>query len=66
MSNSEILEMIKEQILCFSAIPKDYFGETRLDTYAQFCLEHKMSAEYFVDKFVFWFFGIKRERRGNE
>lgn len=63
MNNNKILKEIKEQILCFSTIPRDYFGEARLDTYAEMCLEHRMSAEYFVDKFVFWFFGIKNERR---
>jgi len=63
MNKNEMLDYLKERILCLSAIPKDYFEEIRLDTYAQFCLKHRMSAEYFVDKFIFWFFGIKNERR---
>ena len=63
MNKNEMLDYLKERFLLLSAIPRDCFGEERLDTYAEMCLKYRISAEYFVDKFVFWFFGIKNEGR---
>jgi hypothetical protein len=60
MFNKEI-EVIKDKILLYSGISEKYFGDGNLDSFAKQCLQLRISSEYFVRKFIFWYFGINKE-----